>query len=230
MILHATGKTNIGNLALFWPASLPADFDERFEEEPDGSIEELRAEGKLILLSGEPNVEYGLGLFVDEQPAEELQKYCQLVEKIESLHVAGEGWFGGLELIFRDDRSFVEKHPRQIAALDVPPGTYFAEVYTTEVPDRVFEAWLVDQAGASAVKLWWIQTWVMAIGVVAFAIFVSCLFLATREAAQATFAVSIVLLLMAWLMSLPPGYRRVQKALRDYARAYPHYVICLKSS
>ena len=231
MKCSATGSTEIGFLVLFWPELLPADFDERDLSHPDelaNCIDGLQAEGKLIWFPDVPNGEHTVGLFVDEAPREELLNYCTLSTKIESLQVAGEGWFGGLEAIFKIDRSYLDRHPRKCSGVQVPPGEYFAEVFMTEVPDSVYEDWIQTEAGFSAQRWWWVQTWFASLGVVAAMVCVVCLFVATQELTLAAFAGSAILLFIAWLMSLTPGYQRVQQARREYAAAYPKFVVHLR--
>jgi hypothetical protein len=231
MKCSAAGSTEIGFLVLFWPELLPADFDERDLSHPDelaNCIDGLQAAGKLIWFPDVPNGDHTLGLFVDEAPPEELQNYCTLSLKMESLQVAGDGWFGGLEAIFRADRSYLDRRPRKCSAVQIPAGEYLAELFVTEVPAAVYEDWIRREAGESAQRWWWVQTWFAAVGVVAAMVCVGCLFLAAQEIILATFAGSAMLLLIAWLMSLSPGYQRVQQARREYAAAYPNFVVRLR--
>src|SRR5687768_15704805 len=126
----ATGNTDTANIVLFWPESLPADFQRRFDTEPAGLVEELQAAGKLIWFPCDANGEHSLGLFVDEPVPDGLLNYCTLAGKVETLQVAGGGWFGGMEAMFRDDRSYLDRHPRKCSAVQIPAGEYFAEVFT----------------------------------------------------------------------------------------------------
>jgi hypothetical protein len=228
----ATGSTAIGFLVLFWPELLPDDFDERDLSDLDelaNCVDLLQADGKLIAFPDVSNGDYTAGIFVDEPPAEELLNYSTLLGKIDSLHAADEGWFGGLEAIYRVDRSYLDRHPRKCSAVHVPAGEYSAELFVTDVPDSVYEEWIERQAGGSAQRWWWMQTWFASLGIVAAMVCVVCLFAAAKEWTLATFAVSAVLLFIAWLMSLTPGYVRVQQARREYAATYPHFVVQLRS-
>lgn len=238
MKLHAIGGTTSGSLVLFWPEQLPADFDERFDAESAELLAQLQAEGKLLWLPLDPtgslflpsdaDGDYALGLYLQEPIPDELQSYCTLEAKCDALHVAGEGWFSGVEFLFRDDRSAAAKHPRRCTPLQIPPGVYSAEVFATDIPDEVYETWLRDQAGSSAQRWWWIQTWIASAGVVTLLVFVVCLFFATRQAVYISLGVSSFFLCIAWLMSRTPGYQRVQQARRDYQQTYPDYVVRLR--
>jgi hypothetical protein len=230
MKLHATAGTSMGELALFWPEQLPADFDQRFHDldvDPDKLLTELSEAGQLLLVPAS-NGEYHLLILLNETISATLENYCTLAAKCEALQVAGEGWFTGVEFLFRADRSVADKHPRQCTPLQIPPGNYFAEVFSTDIPDDVYETWLRDQAGSSAQRWWWIQTWIASSGVVTFLVFVTCLFFATRQSVYLSLAVSSFLLSIAWLMSRTAGYKRVQQARRDYHEAYPDFVVRLR--
>jgi hypothetical protein len=112
--------------------------------------------------------------------------------------------------------------------VQVPAGKYSAEFFMAEVPDSVYEDWIRTEAGESAQRWWWVQTWFAAVGVVAAIVCVVCLFVAARDLTLAAFASSAILLFMAWLMSLTTGYERVQQARREYAAEYPRFVVCLR--
>ena len=121
MKCSANGITNTGNIVLFWPELSPAEFQQRYAEGPGELLEELQAAGKLICFPCEQRRDYSLGLFVDEPVPEELQNYCTLSEKIETLQVGGEGWFGGEETLFNED-SYRDRHPRKCSAVQIPTG------------------------------------------------------------------------------------------------------------
>jgi hypothetical protein len=228
MKFHASGGTHFGDLVLFWPEQLPTDFDELFAEDADDLIEQLRDAGKLLLLPSATNGEFHLALFVNEPIPQELENYCTLAAKHETLQVTGDGYFCGIEFMFRHDRSLLDKQPRMGTAVQVPAGTYFAEVFATDVPDDVYENWLREQAGEGAQRLWWVQTWFASVGIVALMVCVGCLFVGTRNAVIATAVVAAGLLAVAWLMAKTASYERVQQARREYVKNYPHYVIRLR--
>jgi hypothetical protein len=232
MKLHAIGSTATGELALFWPEVLPADLDERWSDptcEPDDVIAELRDGGLLLLLPASSKREHHLSLLVDEPIAAELEGYCTLIGKQDLLQVAGLGLFVGIDFLYVEQR-LLAGHSAPGSTLQLPAGEYFAEVFATDVPAEVYESWLRDQAGSSAQRWWWIQTWLASAGVVIFLIFVVCLFIATREAVYLSLGISTFLLSIAWLMSRTTGYQRVQQARRDYHQAYPDFVVRLRAT
>lgn len=229
MKLHVTGGTNLQDLVLFWPELLPADFDHLPGEEADTTIERLRDAGQLIWLPTTKSGEFHLGLFVGDPVPELLASFCQLTTKVEALDVPGEGWFGGMEFLFREDRFLLDRYPRLCTAIAIPPGRYSAEVFRTEIPDDVYEFWLRDQAGAAAQRWWWLQTWIASLGVVALLVLVGCLFFGTRQLVYSSLVVAAVLLCIAWLMSCTAGYQRIQKARQEYCQAYPDYVVRLRT-
>jgi hypothetical protein len=233
MQLHATASTTIGELVLFWPELLPADFDAQFHEpaagDSSGLVDTLREAGTIVLLTTGEKGEYHLAVLVDEPLPAAIENQATLIGKVETLQVVAAGWFAGVECLFRDDRWLLQKYPRMGTAVQLPPGVYSAELFATELPDAVYETWLHDQAGSRAVHWWWLQTWLASLGVVAFLIFVVCLFFATRQTMLITLAVATLLLTPAWLMSRTTGYARVQQARREYHQAYPDFVVRLRN-
>lgn len=237
MKLNARGGTKSGNLVLFWPELLPKDFDDRWDREPNEVLQEVSDAIYIIDLEAwaeffpnEVEGEYSLTLYIDEAIPDELQNYCALLGKCDGLQVVGDGYFAGLEFIFRQDRSLLDRHPRMWSVLKIPAGSYFAEVFKTEVPAEVYETWLREQAGERAQRLWWVQTWFASVGIVTLMVFVGCLFFGTRELVIGSGIVAAVLLGIAWLMSRTAGYQRVQQARREYAAAYPDFVMRLRKS
>lgn len=232
MKFHAIGSTATGELALFWPEVLPADLEARFGEpafEPDAFLAELRDGGQLVSMAANSKREYHLALLIDEPIAAELERYCTLLGKQDGLQVAGVGLFVGIDYLFVD-LPLLAQQTGPAVLVQIPPGQYSAEVFATEVPAEVYEGWLYDQAGGSAQRWWWIQTWLASAGVVAFLIFVVCLFIGTRQAVYVSLGISSVLLFIAWLMSRTAGYERVQQARRDYHQAYPDFVVRLRAT
>lgn len=231
MKFHATASTTSGELALFWPATLPADLPERFADptlEPDDVIAELVCAGQLLLIPTPSTRDQHLALLVDEPIPAPLEAHCTLAGKVDALQVAGEGRFVGIDFLFADNRWLLDKPPSPGLAIQIPPGTFFAEIFATEVPDDVYETWLREEAGSSAQRWWWIQTWIAAVGVVTLLIFVVCLFFATRQLVYVSLGISSFFLCIAWLMSRTAGYRRVQQARRDYHETYPDFVVRLR--
>jgi hypothetical protein len=230
MKIQSTGSTRTGDLILVWPELLDSTFALSDFDDLSEKFLQLKDEGKVLWIPAEPRREYHLLLVVDETIPAEIESYCQLTEKQDTLHVAGEGCFA--EPVFDEAGvGFIAIHYSQfIPAIQIPSGAYSAEVFVTDVPAEVYETWLREQAGEGAQRLWWVQTWFASLGIVALMVFVGCLFFGTRQTVIYSGIVSAVLLGIAWLMSRTAGYRRIQQARREYAAAYPDFVVRLRQS
>jgi|GEM_PF-6660134 len=231
MRTSAIGATSSGSLALFWPEQLPADFDQRWVEEPNGLISQLEGEGKLLLIDVAAGGDYALAIFVEEAVPAELEPYCTLVTKHEKIDVSGPTWFGDIELLTRDMATLAK--PKQLrrpkcSELAIPLGMYSAELFSAEYPSHVYEDWLSGLAGESEQRWWWVQTWFASLGIVMMMVFVGCLFFGTRPSVYISLGVSTVLLFIAWLMSRTSGYKKIQQARLSYAAAHPDFVIRLR--
>ncbi|QDU25631.1 hypothetical protein ETAA8_07010 [Anatilimnocola aggregata] len=227
----ATGGTDSALLGLFWPELLPDDFDERVEEGSESKLfDELAERGTVIQLPGEAEGNYSLVLCVDEPLPAELRLYSREVKWLRKVKVAGESWFGGLEYAFKTDRTMLGKRPGMCSPVAIAAGEYEATIYATDVPDEVYEAWLVEKSSPSAKRLWDVQSWFAATGVVATMIFVGCLFFGTRPIMFAALAVAFALSLIAWVLSRTRAYLAVQQARHDYEESHPDFVICLQPS
>ncbi|WP_254507048.1 hypothetical protein [Anatilimnocola floriformis] len=238
MRLSANGYTASGSLVLFWPEQLPADFNERWHDEPHELCEQLQAEKRLLLISLDPcgaelypwdlDGDYTLGLFIDESIPAELEQLCTLEWKCEDLNVAGPTWFGGIEYLSRDIESLAILSRRKANEVVIPAGNYSAELFSAQYADHIYEDWLCEQAGESAQRWWWLQTWFASLGIVALLIFVGCLFFGTRQSVWISSSVAAALVSTGWLMTRTAGYQAIQRARQSYAGEHPHFVLRLK--
>ncbi|WP_425616658.1 hypothetical protein NA78x_000310 [Anatilimnocola sp. NA78] len=228
MKFSATGSTDVALVGLFWPESLPADFDERIEHtELKLLCNELHDQQQIVSFPCEANGSYSLNVFVDEELPAELQPYCEEVHWLRKLEIAGTGWFGGLEYLFKTDRAELDSRPGGCSPLEIPAGEYEVTAYATEVPDDVYETWLLEKTSPAALRLWHVQSWFAATGIVALMFFVGCMFLGSRTAMLTSAAISAVLSSIALVLSLTPAYRRVQAARQTYDAMYSDYVVCM---
>ena len=227
MRLPATASTSSGSLVLFWPEQLPADFVERWLNEPHELLDQLEAEKQILLIDVELSGDYTLCIFDDAIPFD-LEQFCTLEGKYENLSVSGPTWFGGIEFLSRNVAALAKLSRRKANEIALPAGSYSAELFSAQYPDHVYEDWLCENAGASARQWWWIQTWFASLGIVALLIFVGCLFFGTRQTVWFSGAVSAAILIIAWLMSRTAGYEKIQQARRSYAAEHPNFVLRLK--
>jgi len=226
MRLFATGGTDVAILGIFWPETLPADLDERLQQaELKPLCDELRDRQLIVALPCDADGHYSLRMFIDDPLPAELEKYSREVQWIRKVEVAGTGWFGGLEYLFKIDRSELDRHPGGCSLLEIPAGTFEATIFTTDLPDEVYETWLLEKSSLAAMRIWNVQSWFAATGIVAMMFFVGCLFFGTREVMLVALAIATILSLIALLLSRTSAYRLVQQARQEYDAMYPDYVV-----
>lgn len=230
MKLLATGGTDAATIGIFWPELLPADFDQRMEEgNVLGLLEQLGNDEILLQFPCERDGQYTLGVWIDEPLPTELTPHARERQPPRRLDIVGETRFGGLEYAFKDDRLVAAKYREMCVPVAIPPGEYGATLYDTEVPDEVHEQFLVDHSSPAAKRLWDVQSWFAACGVVAMMVFVGCMFVGTRQWMLVALTVGLSLSTIGWILSRLPGYRAVQQARENYAAMFPDYVLKLES-
>lgn len=106
MRLTASGGTDGASIVLFWPDNLPDDADAAINDDPVSLIERLQTKGKLIWFPCGADGGYTVAVYVRADLPPELAPHCKEVDRIASLVVRGNGCFGGMEYVFKHDRSF----------------------------------------------------------------------------------------------------------------------------
>lgn len=227
MKITASGGTDGASIVLFWPNHLPDDFDETSQDDPLPIIEGLRDEGKLIWFPCDGDGTYRVSIFVRTPLPDTLQAVCKQEECIPLLAVKGEGFFGGLEYVFKTDRTLVEKYPSMLQPVAIPEGAYAATVYRTDVPDAVYETWLEDRAGRGAKRLWYVNTWLAAAAVIgALATVVgACVLSWAAWYWVAEFAALSALAAIG--LHRTPACQAVRQAKAEYEEEFPDYIVHL---
>src|SRR5438067_4253166 len=126
MKLTARGGTDGAHMVLFWPATLPAGTDDALEDDPVALVERLKADGKLIRFPCDSDGQYTVAVFVRTPVPSDLLAVCKEPEHYLRLEVKGDGYFGGLEYLFQEDRSLLDRFPHMAEPIRIPDGTYTA--------------------------------------------------------------------------------------------------------
>jgi hypothetical protein len=230
MKLFATGATEAATIGIFWPELLPEDFDQRLEDgKVLGQLEQLAQEELLIQCPCDADGQYTLGVWIDEPLPPELVPVAHERRWLRKQRIVGDTKFGGLEYAFKDETLVAAKYRALCGSVAIPPGDYEATLYETEVPDDVYEAWLVDKSSPAAKRLWDVQSWFAACGVVGMFVFVGALFFGTRSFMLSALTIALSLSAIGYLLSRLPGYRAVQQARQSYEATFPDYVLKLDS-
>jgi hypothetical protein len=228
MRLDAAGGTDGATMVLFWPDNLPEDADAALADDPMTLIERLDAEGKLVHLPCAGDGGYRISVFVREELPPDLAAVCREDRRYPRLTVAGDGYFGGGESLFKRDASFLQKYPHMAEKLAVPAGTYAATVYQTDVPRGMSRRWLRDRVDARArlversYEVLWPASLLAALATLVGFVFVS------RTMGLVSLGVTAALICATVVVSRSASWRRVRAAYDAFATAYPDYVVRLQ--
>ncbi|WP_165074616.1 hypothetical protein [Paludisphaera rhizosphaerae] len=225
MIHILKGGTDAAGMLLFDPQALPEDFDERTRGEAAQTLEEAAREGRLFRLEPGGNGSYSLGLCVGEEPPEDVADFLRLVDEADRLIVRNRLFFAGIEYGFRDDGSFLAKHPHMGEYADVPPGTYRLRLFVADYPEGIVEDRLRGRVAGAAVWLDGImRRFLLPIGSLgAIAGMIGLALMGWREWRVTALPVSLAMVLPAFVVSLLPAYREAREARRDVEDGLPDY-------
>jgi hypothetical protein len=227
MKITASGGTDGANIVLFWPDQLPDNFDDEFQDDAIALVEALRNDGTLIWFPCDGDGFYTVAIFVRAPVPDDLLAACTEEEHVSSLSVRGEGFFGGMEYMFKSDRALLDKYPGMCEQVTIPDGTYTARIYSTNIANGVYEAWLVKHAGRTAKRMWDLHGYVIGMSVIAFIASLVCLFVLSWTSWFYVVALAVALAMTAIGMSRTEGHKAVRKVRDAYEKAYPSYVVHL---
>jgi len=226
MRITASGGTDGASIVMFWPDNLPDDFDATFDDDPAGLVERLADEGKLIFFPCDGDGSYSVVVFVDDPLPENLREVCEDEQRYPILAVEGDGYFGGMEYMFKADRSFLDRYPHMCEKVAVPPGTYSATIYRTNPPDEIYDEYL-ERTGPAAMRVWRLHSTAAAGAIVGiFGSLISFLFLGWMQWAMVV-AITLLFIVATMALSRTAGYQAVKAAQQKYERDYPSYVVDL---
>ncbi len=198
------------------------------QSDPISLVESLRNQGKLIWFPCDGDGGYSVAVFVRSEMPDDLIAHCRDEEFVPRLFVRGIGFFGGMECMFKHDSSFVKKYPAMCEQVSIPEGTYSARIYHTDIPESLYESWLLSQAGTKAKRLWDIHGYIAACAVASMILSLVAFFALTWTARFCVMAVALAFVLGAVLMSRTDWYKRVARARDAFEKAYPSYVVHLE--
>jgi hypothetical protein len=223
----ASGGTDAASMVLFWPDNLPYETDDELKKDPIAFVEELRDQGKLIWFPCDGDGGYTVAIYEAGQVPEYLKEYCKTEEHIPGVVVKGEGYFGGMEYIFKLDSSFRDKYPHMCGRVELPQGTYSARIYSTDVPETTYKSWLLKEAGVKGKRYADVHGGIAACAVAGVLVSFIAAFVATRTVLFCIGAVAIAFIGAAVAMSYTKQYKSVAQAKDGFKKAYPDYVVSL---
>ena len=147
--------TDAGSLLLFDPGALPADFEHQFQTDAVEILDRLTRSGHACWINTEGDGSYLLHAYVDEPIPADLWAFVHSPEAVSEFQVpSGPLFFTGSEYAFRDDASFLDKHPHMGGSVSIRPGTYQLTVYRTAYPDGLLESQFRASVSPWEYRLW----------------------------------------------------------------------------
>lgn len=150
MKITANGGTCDALMVLFWPEQLPVDADPLLVGDPTELIAWFHSEGKLIWLPCNIDGTYSLAIFVNSDVPANLLSHCRDEGTSPCLTVSGPGYFCGGEYVGKLACKRFSKSRHLSVPLDIPAGTYTAQIYRTQLPISLHHNWIVEHAGPRA--------------------------------------------------------------------------------
>jgi hypothetical protein len=225
------GGTDAGSMLLFDPAALPHDYDSQMRDDPMAVIEPLAADGRIYWLDTQADGGYDLGVYLADELPPNYKKFARQLGVAERFAVtSGKLYFTGIEYVFRDDDTFLRKHPHMGSSQDVTPGVYHLTLYDMEYPEDFHEDLLRQRIPARQFRAWSLMNLLVPLGCTStLATLVSPFLLGRRMWVRIALPLWLALTLPAILLSRSHSYRAAVETQRAIEREYPGYFAVLRS-
>jgi hypothetical protein len=223
--------TDTAGLCLFDPTALPPEVDRRGGPEAK-VLDALATAGRLHHWNLEGDGDASLGLWVDEPLPSDLLPHAQRLAHAEALHLpSGRLYFAGAEYVFHQDDALLKKHPRMGQSADVPAGVYGFELYELTPPESAPRS--IEDSLSPAER--WLSTLVellLSVGGLALLLFPIALLVNGLQWARPWSRWVLLLLggllLLDFLATRLPAYRRVLQKRQSSTREWPDYALVLR--
>ncbi|QDU55747.1 hypothetical protein [Aeoliella mucimassa] len=226
MVITASGGTDGANIVLFWPNNLPDDADAQLRDDPIALVEQLRSEGRMIWFYCEGDGDYSATFFIGTSIPIDLFRFCAEDEQYSELTVNGDGYFGGMEYMFKQDHTAYERNPHMLEKVDIPEGKYRAIVYSTTVADSFRREWLLRRVGRKALRLSNLLQWLVVLSAFSVLLLIVTLFV-IHQLIWIAFAAAVVFTAAAMLISTTKGIKATRDSMVECEREFPSYVVHL---
>lgn len=223
VILH--GGTETSCLALFWPDNLPADADDSLKSEPNRFMDQMRSQGKLVRFPCEGKGTYSVALALYSEVPETIAANTQLIEEISALEIQGIGMFGGMEYIYKSDRSQLQLNPRMCQEVSLPTGKYSASVRQTTMTPELRHQWLSAYVGTDVNRLQDIKGILDATAVIGIPITLMAMYFWAFTVWAAIMLATSFIIGLTISLSQTKMYRRLAAGRREFAMVFPNYVV-----
>lgn len=229
MKITAEGATDGGNIVLFWSANLPEDFDSIDDVDRGDLFVQLMESGEFVWFLAEGDGDFTVHIYIDEPLPETVRETCSDEDHYPCLNVNGDAWFGGMEYMYKYDRSFLDRHPGMCEKVVIPDGEYEAWVYRTDAGGPEGDAVIAANAGRCAV-------WAQSSSALMFFMFFPLsilwiIFMIGLPWSEFPWLAGLFILplVLAYLITKTPWYRAYDRAYESYRADHPNFVVVLKS-
>jgi hypothetical protein len=223
------GGTDAASMLIFDPGALPEDFDIRAREDPIAVIEPLAAAGRLYWLDTAADGGYSLGLCVDRPLPLGMLKFAKFAGEADRFSApSGRVYFAGIEYAFRDDDSFLRKHPHMGAYREIPRGGHHLRLFEMVYPEDFHEDLLRESLSPGAIRLLALMNSLISLGcLAALGLVVSPLWLGLRLWCTTVLPLALMLILPAVALSRTRSYREARRLEHEIRRRCADYLATL---
>jgi hypothetical protein len=223
--------TDAASLLLFDPAALPDDFEGQFRRDSVEVLERLTRDGSACWIPTDADGAYLLHAYVDEAMPSLVARHAVALEAIERFRVpSGQLHFAGSEYAFREDDSFLRKHPHMGGLISIASGVYRLTVFRTAFPEGVVEQLFRTQASPWEYRLWNSMTTLVPLAIAAWIVLVVILFTTVRVPFPSFLAPLLVVLVgLPFVVRRNETYRAAKERFAAVEREYPSIVALLES-
>jgi hypothetical protein len=222
--------TDAASLLLFDPGALPADFERQFQSDTVDVLGRLSNEGKACWVATDGDGLHLVHAFVDEHVPKELWGFAVAPEVIEEFLVpTGQLFVTGSEYAFREDDSFLRRHPQMGGFVSIRPGTYRLTVFRTRYPEQLVEDLFRAQAGPQEYWLWRSTKALIPLAVAAWICLVVIFFTTVRVPFPRFLSALLGLILaLPFLVHRLETYRAARRRFESLEREHPALVAHLE--
>ncbi len=221
--------TDAASLLLFDPAALSADFDREFRSASVETLERLTRSGRAFWINTDGDGSYLLHAYVDEPIPEELRACVRDPQAVLEFQVpSGHLFLTGSECAFREDSSFLSKHPHMGGSVAIRPGIYQLTVYRTAFPTGLLEGEFRATVSPWEYRLWRSMTVLIPLAIAAW-IGLVVIYFTTARVPYHHYLSAVLALIFAvpFVVRWSDPYRALKKQFALMEREFPSLVAWL---
>ena len=209
---------------IFWPDRLTDEMNWD-EGDPNERIDRLKREGRMIeLCEGRGN--YEVLLCFDEPIPSEIEPYIQQRTSLPTIEIQGRTLFGPVALLATDGLG----EPSRFETLDLPEGSFAAELVRAKVPRRRRLQSIRQRAGTAPYWAYTLAWWIYWIEVVLFFPTLMSWMWWGWPGAIAMSAAVVLLALLGSVLYWSDAYRQALAARERFDQEHPAIILRMTST